>query len=137
VYHWTSAGSTEHIRHAVEHANWRFVLLDTWAVEDRGGFMGACCEAFELPDRFERDIDALGDALSDTAADDGRMGVVVLWDGWGPLARAERRAFDVAVDVFSARAEHETAGRFAVLLRGPGPDDTDLVELDPHGPLAG
>ena len=66
-----------------------------------------------------------------------RVGVVVMWDGWGPLARADRRVFDVAVDVFSARVDDERAGPFSVLLRGPGPDDTDLVELDPHVAGAG
>jgi hypothetical protein len=137
VYHWTSAAGTDHIRHAVDHAHWRFVLLDTWSIEDAAGFMVACHRAFDLADATERTFDALGEALSRVEPGDERLGVVVLWDGWGPLARAERRAFDMAVDLFSARAEHVRAGRFAALLRGPGPDDTALVELDPHGPLTG
>jgi RNAse (barnase) inhibitor barstar len=134
VYHWTSAGSRDHIQHAVDHAHWRFILLDTWGAEDKAAFMAACHQAFELPDWFGRNFDALGDALSDVEPGDDQRGVVVVWDGWGPLARAERRVFDVAVDVFSARVDDERAGPFAVLLRGPGPEDTDLTELDPHGP---
>jgi RNAse (barnase) inhibitor barstar len=133
VYHWTSAASRDHVQHAVDHAHWRFVLLDTWSIDDKAGFMAACQAAFELPEWFGANFDALGDALSDVQPGDEQLGVVVVWDGWGPLARAERRVFDVAVDVFSARVDYERAGPFAVLLRGPGPEDTDLVELDPHG----
>jgi RNAse (barnase) inhibitor barstar len=137
VYHWTSAAGIADIRHAVDHANWRFILLDTWGSDDKAGFMQAAHEAFELPEWFGRNFDALGDALSDVEPGEEQHGIVVVWDGWGPLARAQRRVFDVAVDVFSARVEYERAGPFAVLLRGPGPDDTALVELDPHGPPTG
>jgi hypothetical protein len=38
----------------------------------------------------------------------------------------------VALSVFSDRVDFERGGPFAVLLRGPGPTDTDLPELDPH-----
>jgi RNAse (barnase) inhibitor barstar len=137
VYHWTSAAGIDDVRHAVDQAQWRFVLLDTWGSEDKSAFMAACHQAFELPDWFGRNFDALGDALSDVQPGGDLLGVVVMWDGWGPLARSDRRVFDVAVDVFSARVDDERAGPFSVLLRGPGPDDTDLVELDPHGPGAG
>jgi hypothetical protein len=151
VYHWTSAASVDDIRHAVERAHWQFVLLDTWTVEEKAGFMAACQSAFDLPASFAGNFDALADALSDLRpassvsgdepqptqgrAEDGDCeGLLVVWDGWGPLARAERRVFDVAVDVFSARVDDERAAPFTVLLRGPGPADTELVELDPHGP---
>jgi RNAse (barnase) inhibitor barstar len=137
VYHWTSAAGVDDVRHAVDRAGWRFILLDTWGIEDKAGFMQAAHDAFGFPEWFGRNFDALGDGLSDVEPGDDRLGVIVVWDGWGPLARAERRAFDVAVDVFSTRVEYERAGSFAVLLRGPGPDDTELVELDPRGPLTG
>jgi RNAse (barnase) inhibitor barstar len=129
VYHWTSAADAADVRHAVDQAQWRLVSLDTWGTEDKAGLMAACQQAFDLPDWFGRNFDALGDALSDVRAGGDLRGVVVMWDGWGPLARAERRVFDVAVDVFSARVDDDRAGPFAVLLRGPGPDDIDLVEL--------
>jgi hypothetical protein len=133
VYHWTSAAGVDDVRHAVERGHWRFVLLDTWGTDDKAGLMSACSDAFGLPDWFGRNFDALGDALSDVRPDDGEVGVLVLWDGWAPLARAQRRVFDVTVDVFSARSDDGRPGPFAVLLRGPGPDDVDLAELDPHG----
>ncbi len=131
VYHWTTATGTKDVQHAVEHAGWRFVCLDTWAAEGKSAFLDACEEAFAFPDWVAHNFDALTSALSDVRApEDG--GVVVLWEGWAPLARAERRVFDVAVNVFADRVDLERAGPFAVLLRGPGPDDVQLPELDPH-----
>ena len=133
VYHWTSPAPVADVRHAVERANWVFVALDTWAVEDKAGFLTACDNAFGFPDWFGRNFDALGDALSDIRGrDHDADGVLVLWDGWAPFARADRHAFDVAIDVFASRVDFDRAGPFIVLLRGPGPDDTQLAELDPH-----
>jgi hypothetical protein len=135
VYHWTSSAPGRDVAHAVERARWSFVSLDTWGVEDKQQFLAVCHESFGFPEWFGRNFDALADALCDVRGDAGGRdteGVLVLWDGWGPFARADRHAFDVAVDVFASRVDLERAGAFVVLLRGPGPDDTDLVELDPH-----
>jgi Barstar (barnase inhibitor) len=122
VYHWSSAADPDVVAHAAERTGWRFVPLDTWQVEDKDGF---------LDDWFGHNFDALDDALSDVRADDG-AGVLVLWDGWAPLARSHRRVFDVALSVFADRVDFERGGAFAVLLHGPGPSDTDTPELDPH-----
>lgn len=131
VYHWTSSASARDVAHAVEHAGWRFVSLDTWKDEDKAAFLETCRESFAFPAWVGRNFDALADALSDVRAEDG-AGVVVLWQGWAPLARADRRAFDVVIDVLADRVDFERAGPFAVLLQGPGPDDVELPELDPH-----
>lgn len=128
VYHWTSATGTADAEHAAEHAGWRFVLLDTWGVDDKAGFLASCHAAFDFPDWFGRNFDALSDALSDIRSGDSE-GVLVLWEGWGPLARADARVFDVAVDVFGSRVDFERAGPFVVLLHGPGPE-TQVRELD-------
>ena len=131
VYHWKSAADQRDVAHAVEHAGWRFIALDTWGVEDKAGCLEACRECFDFPDWVGRNFDALADALSDVRGDEG-AGVLTLWEGWSPLARAERRVFDVALSVFAGRVDFERGGPFAVLLRGPGPDDVELPELDPH-----
>jgi RNAse (barnase) inhibitor barstar len=131
VYRWSAATEVGDVRRAAEHAGWRFVALDTWTVEDKDSFLDACAAAFEFPDTVGHNFDALADALNDVQGTEG-AGVVVLWDGWAPLARADRRGFDVAVSVFADRVDVERSGPFAVLLRGPGPTDTDLPELDPH-----
>jgi RNAse (barnase) inhibitor barstar len=130
VYHWSSAGDPAQIAHSADAADWMFVHLDTWSVEDKAGFLLACKEAFDFPDWVGMNFDALGDALSDVRTERG--GILVLWDGWSPLARADRRSFDVAVDVFAERVDFVRAGVFAVVLRGPGPTDTEVPELDPH-----
>jgi RNAse (barnase) inhibitor barstar len=124
VYRWDSAADVDDVRHAVEHAGWRFVHLDTWQVEDKAAFLAACAEAFEFPDWFGRNLDALADSLGDVR---GEGGVLVLWDGWSPIARHDRRVFDVVSDIFVGRVHFERGGRFAVLVRGPGPDDSGLA----------
>ena len=90
VYHWTSAADARTVEHAAEHAGWRFVALDSWQVEDKSAFLDVCEEAFAFPEWVGHNFDALADALSDVRGPDG-AGVVVLWEGWAPLARANRR----------------------------------------------
>lgn len=130
VYHWSTAADPDVVRHAAELADWRYLGLDTWQVEDKAAFLHACTAAFRIEDLEEHSFDGLGDALNDLRPGEA-AGILVLWDGWGPLARADRHAFDVALDVFDARVDTERAGRFAVLLKGSGPA-TDLPELDPR-----
>lgn len=128
VYQWDSPVDVADVRHTVEHADWVFHHLDTWQIDDKAGFLQVCVDTFGLPGWFGRNLDALADALSDVRPGD-RAGVVVLWDGWGPLARADRRVFDIVVDVFAGRVEFDRGGAFAVLLRGAGPDDTGLEAI--------
>lgn len=132
VYRWESPADPVDVQHVVELAGWKFVHLDTWTVEDKDGFLDACATAFDFPDWFGRNLDALADSLSDVSggAEDG---VLVLWDGWSPLARHDRRVFDVVVDIFVGRVRSERADRFAVLVRGPGPDDSGLHAWAPVG----
>jgi hypothetical protein len=135
VYRWTSHQSIKAIRHIVEHARWRCLILDTWSTEDKTGFFEACARCFGFPDSFAHNFDALDDCLSDIHADPDQEGLLVLWDGWGPFARADRVAFDVAVDVFGSRVDFRQApqghgGQFAVVLHGPGPDDVEVASLD-------
>ncbi|MGH3026107.1 MAG: barstar family protein [Nocardioidaceae bacterium] len=131
VYHWTSEMKPADVAHAVELADWKFVLLDTWQVEDKSAFFVACRAAFDFPEEFAPNFDAFADELSDVRGDPD-VGVVVLWDGWSPLARADRHVFAVAVDVLADRVGLERSSPFVVLLRGPGPDLPEIPELDPH-----
>lgn len=131
VYHWTSAQGPAGVQHAVEHAGWRFIGLDTWKVADKAGFLEACQQSFGFPERLGRNFDTLADALSDVRVPD-LSGVVVLWDGWAPLARADANVFKVALDVFASRVDFERGGPFAVLLHGVGPE-TNVPELDARG----
>lgn len=131
VYHWTSAASVRDVRHAVEHAGWRCIDLDTWAVGDKAQFLAACRRSFDFPDWVGSNFDALADALTDVRAPE-RSGVLVLWQGWVSLAEEHPRTFAMALNVFQGRVAFSAGGRFAVLLQGREKADIGLPELDPH-----
>jgi hypothetical protein len=54
--------------------------------------------------------------------------VVLLWDGWSPLARHDEQAFHVALSVLGGRANADRGCPVGVLLRGEGPH-LDVPEL--------
>jgi hypothetical protein len=54
--------------------------------------------------------------------------VILLWDGWSPLARHDEQAFKVALSVLGGRANADRGCKFAALLRGDGPP-IDVPEL--------
>lgn len=127
LYQWRSAAQVPDVKHAVEHAGWSFVHLDGWTVEDKATFLKAAAQALDLGDDRVGNFDALSDSLADVEAA-GRDGVVMLWDGWSPLARHDEQAFHVALSVLGGRANADRGCPFAVLLRGEGPH-IDVPEL--------
>lgn len=126
VYQWHNAAAAADIQHAVEHAGWRFAHVDGWTFEDGPSFVRATCQCLGLsPDTATlSDLDA---ALGQVDVDD-RRGLLLLWEGWGPMARADGPAFTSALAALQHRAATEHACPFAVVLRGAGPD-LDLPEL--------
>ena len=131
VYLWYSADEYTGVEAAAIRDGWRFVHLDTSTVIDKDGFLDVCRRDFDFPDWVGHNYDALDDALGDVSGTAG-SGVIVVWHGWSTLAGADRHVFDVAVDIFASRVRFAPAGPFSVLLRGPGPPDVDLPELDPY-----
>ena len=131
VYQWQNASDVDDVRHTVEHADWRFVHLDGWTIEDKASLLKAMAATFECPDHVGENFDALSDCLGDVTAGD-RNGVVLVWDGWSPLARTDERSFSVALGVLAGRVHADRGGPFVVLLRGEGPS-ADVPEL----PIAG
>jgi hypothetical protein len=121
IFRWHGAFGVPDVQHTVEHAGWRFVYLDGVAVESKSEFLDRIGTAFDFPDHYGRNFDALADCLHDVVAGDS-AGTVLLYDGWGPFARADERAFSVALSVLGARVNEDRGGPFAVLLRGEGPD---------------
>jgi RNAse (barnase) inhibitor barstar len=119
VYRWHAAFEADEVRHAVEHAGWRFGYVDGWRHQDKREVLTAIGQALAFPDYYGRNLDALNDCLRDL---DGR--VVLLWDGWGTLARADAHAFTGTVDVLGSWAATVTT-----LLRGDGPE-VDVPSLD-------
>ncbi len=130
VYRWSSHARTADVEHAVEHAGWRFVYLDTARVEDKAAFLAETQAAYGFPDWVGRNFDALADALTDVRHEHG---TVTLWEGWSPFARTRPEQFAVALDVLKRRCDSHRGGAFVVLLRGDGPR-VDLPDLVPHGP---
>jgi RNAse (barnase) inhibitor barstar len=143
VYRWHAMFEADDVRHTVELAGWRFAHYSGWIHEDKAEVLEGLGRALSFPDHYGRNLDALADALKDVVAHDSN-GTLLLWDGWAPLARAERRSFDAIVEVLQARADAERGGPFPVLLRGDGekagpfaaqlpadvPEIADLPSLD-------
>ena len=126
---WHAAYDVEDVQHAVEHAGWGFGHVDGWTVADtKTGLLAAIGSALAFPEWYGQNFDALADCLRDIGA--GTDGVVLLWDGWGTLARTDERAFRIAVSVLRSRAYAPDEVPFAALLRGEGPDVPGLPTLD-------
>lgn len=134
IYRWHAAFDAADVRHTVEHAGGRFAHLDGLKIETKDEFLTAIGAAFEFPGYYGHNFDALLDCLRDVGSypedPDSEAGTVLLWDGWGPFARADERAFSVALSVLSQRVDEIEAGRFSVLMRGAGPDPDDVPSLD-------
>ncbi|HQR26900.1 MAG TPA: barstar family protein [Nocardioides sp.] len=129
VYRWHGAFDAVDVRHTVEHAGWRFAHVDGWHGETKKEFLAAVGEALGFPEWYGRNLDALADCLREVRAEESR-GTLLLWDGWGPFARRDPTAFASALDALAERAATGRRGAFAVLLRGEGPEQPDLVSLD-------
>ena len=103
--------------------------LDGVGTESKSEFLEGIGQALCFPDYYGQNFDALADLLSDVDGGD-QDGVVLLWEGWGPFARADERAFSVALSVLGTRVNAERGGPFSVLLRGEGPDVPGIASLD-------
>lgn len=112
VYLWHNAAEPADVEHTVVHAGWHYGYVDGWTHQDKDAFLAAVGEALAFPDYYGKNLDALNDCLYDVPAD-----TVLLWDGWGPLAREDERTFRILVDIFG---DHADDG-LSVLLRGAGP----------------
>lgn len=127
VFTWHAHFPPGEVAHAVEHAGWHFNHVDSWTAETKAEVMEAMAKGLDLPKHFGKNLDALADCLSDLEGDS-----VLLWDGWAPFARHDETAFRKALKVLRQRAADSKKGRFAVLLRGEGPELDDVDSLDGH-----
>ncbi len=129
VYRWHGAFHVPDVRHTVEHAGWRFAYVDGWRAQRRNEFLSAVAKAFQFPEHFGGNFDAMADCLRDVHGPDD-TGVVLLWDGWGTLARDDEAAFSKARAVLAQRAAEDQGGAFVALLRGEGPEPDGVPSLD-------
>jgi hypothetical protein len=130
VYLWRSNTPASEVAHAVEHARWHPLILDGRTVTSEEQLLDAVAATCGFPSGFGRSRDALADCLTDLSWLGPAHGFLLLYDGWGMLAHTEPEAWIAARRVFENTCTHWAATQtpFAVLLRGPGPDD-DLTEL--------
>ena len=108
------------MRHTVEHAGWGFGHLDGWVDRAQGGVPRRVGEALGFPGHYGQNLDALADCLHDIGA--GTAGVVLLWDGWSTFARADEKAFRIALSVLGSQVNADRGVPFAgaAARRGPG-----------------
>ena len=126
VYQWHNAAAAADVAHAVEHAGWAFRYLDGWTVEDKESFLKAAAAALEVTDSAADSLESLAEAFDSIEARE--RGMVLLWDGWSPLARRDEETFERVLTALRQRSESQEHGKLAVILRGEGPD-LDLEEL--------
>jgi RNAse (barnase) inhibitor barstar len=123
VYLWHAAFDADEVRHAVEHAGWRFGYVDGWRRPDKVGVLTAVGETLGFPDYYRgRSLDAFWDCLTDVSEP-----TVLLWDGWSTLARADEESFGKVRGILVERAA--LVPPFTTLLRGDGPE-LDVASLD-------
>ena len=124
VYTWHAAFEVDDVRRTVVHAGADFGYVDGWEQQSRSEFLTAVGAALGFPDWYGANLDALEECLGDLAVNP----VVLLWDGWATLARAEPETFAAVLDI--ARERSLAVGTpFSLLLRGAGPE-IDLPALD-------
>lgn len=121
---WEEAAEPADVRHTVEQSGWAFAHVDGWGHRSRADLLAALATALALPDWFGHNLDALDEALGDLSGP-----TVLLWDGWGPLARADGATFAVVLEVLGERAGHG-GPPFAALLRGEGPPLPGVPRLE-------
>jgi hypothetical protein len=126
VHQWHNHAHVEDVEHAVEKAGWAFRYLDGWTIEDRATFCKTTASVLDLPDRDTADLDRLCEGVSGLRVDGN--GMVLLWDGWSPLARHDDDAFQTVLASMRERTAATDKGRLAVILRGEGPT-LDIEEL--------
>lgn len=113
-------------RTAAREKGWHLVELDTSAGTDKTHFLDVCRKAFDLPDWFGNNWDALADSLTDV---DHIPGTLVLWHGAGALDASVR---ETAAEIFAARSEQATSRgltAFLVLVGGDASTGRTMNDL--------
>ncbi|MGK5556136.1 barstar family protein [Actinomadura kijaniata] len=116
-------------------AGWRTFTVDAGRVRDGDGFLKLCGEAFDLPEWYGENWDALQDCLTDLSWAPARHGYLVLWERWTGLAEDDQKAFRTALDVFAEAVEwwRDTGTPMAVLvLPTPGLEVAGIPRLAPR-----
>ena len=101
-------------------AGWQALALDTRQVTSFEGFYDEVATAWELPEWFGRNLDALFDVLGDLA----QRPTLIVWDGLHELGDIDPVRTSAVVDLLRDASEQATA--LVVIVR----DGLDVSELD-------
>lgn len=123
VHRWHAHFAVADVRHAVEHAHWRFAYVDGALAQTKAEVLAALGESLAFPGHFGRNLDALNDCLRDVEEK-----TLLLWDDWAIVARQEPEGFEGLLAVLRGRAGDSP--EFGVLLRGEGPDIDGVTSID-------
>lgn len=85
---------------------WAHIELELGGVTDKPAFMDRCARAFDLPEFFGRNWDALADCLTDLSWSPPVRGRLVEVTGWQEYARAQPNDWNIAREVFADAADH-------------------------------
>src|SRR5262245_14834427 len=99
LYVWHSHLRPGDVAHAAEHARWRAFVVDGRSVCDKEALLDRLAASCGFPPAFERDWDALADCLSVLSWAEPARGFLLLYDGWGMLARSEPESWTAARQV--------------------------------------
>jgi RNAse (barnase) inhibitor barstar len=127
IYRWPARLSVARLGSAAGDAGWRCVIVLGSGVETKAEFLAACSDAFEFPDYFGHNWDALDECLADLAP---APGYLVLLTGMRAFAERAPADWVLARAIFAAAAERWRAAGvpFVVLVRS-------TVDTEPLTPL--
>ncbi|MEV4254135.1 barstar family protein [Spirillospora sp. NPDC049652] len=110
---------------------WRPFHLDGRRARDKDGFLRLCAGAFDLPDWFGKNWDALQDCLTDLSWAPADRGYVVLYESWAELADADQASFRTALDVFAEAVAYwrDTRTPMVVMLSSVGVEVAGVPRL--------
>ena len=128
TFRWRDPAALASVRDAVVQAGWRFAHHDGRADGSRADVLAGLGTALDFPSYYGQNLDALADCLRDVVPA-GRAGTVLVWDAWGPFARAHEWSFTRVLQVLATRTGDVRGAPFAVLLRGEGPERDGVPAL--------
>jgi hypothetical protein len=129
MYRWPAPGATRRsaVADAATKAGWRLYWLAGQQVTGKDEFLQVCADAFEFPDWFGWNWDALHDCLTDLSWEEPAAGHLVVYAGWQALASDEPDTFATAVEIFGDAVGLWQDAETPMAVLFPVSDDGDVA----------
>ena len=98
----------------------QLIIIDSRIRWDKQAFLTQCAHSFAFPDYYGRNWDALTDCLSDVRTD-ATGGLMVVWRGWGGMARMYPTDYAIATSILSDFAARQADWGLGVTIYLPTP----------------